>query len=196
MAELYGASRCFVGMTATLINGYSSGIFHLLYSIVPGQMLKDGKRYKSPGDFEEEYGVVENTYEIQDAEYNSNRRTSKRRTKSKQLPGVSPLVFSRFLLEYTAFLSLSDMGKDLPDYEEIPVPLEMPEDVRTAYKEAEHELQIVLRTDRKAAQKILSTFLILLTVYPDKPYEHQEIENQKNRKPKVTQKNNGEIYHL
>ena len=27
MAELYGASRCFVGMTATLINGYSSGIF-------------------------------------------------------------------------------------------------------------------------------------------------------------------------
>lgn len=84
-------------------------------------MLKDGKRYKSPGDFDAEYGVVENTYEIQDAEYNSNRRTSKRRTKSKQLPGVSPLVFSRFLLEYTAFLSLSDMGKNLPDYEEIPV---------------------------------------------------------------------------
>lgn len=116
MAELYGASRCFVGMTATLINGYSSGIFHLLYRIVPGLMLKDGKRYKNPGDFDAEYGVVENTYEIQDAEYNSNRRTSKRRTKSKQLPGVSPLVFSRFLLEYTAFLSLSDMGKDLPDY--------------------------------------------------------------------------------
>ena len=76
MAELYGASRCFVGMTATLINGYSSGIFHLLYRIVPGLMLKDGKRYKSPGDFDAEYGVVENTYEIQDAEYNSNRRTS------------------------------------------------------------------------------------------------------------------------
>ena len=33
MAELYGASRCFVGMTATLINGYSSGIFHLLYRL-------------------------------------------------------------------------------------------------------------------------------------------------------------------
>ena len=61
-------------------------------------MLKDGKRYKSPGDFDAEYGVVENTYEIHDAEYNSNRRTSKRRTKSKQLPGVSPLVFSCFLL--------------------------------------------------------------------------------------------------
>ena len=196
MAELYGASRCFVGMTATLINGYSSGIFHLLYRIVPGLMLKDGKRYKSPGDFDAEYGVVENTYEIQDAEYNSNRRTSKRRTKSKQLPGVSPLVFSRFLLEYTAFLSLSDMGKDLPDYEEIPVPLEMPEDVRTAYKEAEHKLQKVLRTDRKAAQKILSTYLNLLTVYPDQPYDQPEVVHPINGMPIVTPKNCGDFSRL
>ena len=159
-------------------------------------MLKDGKRYKSPGDFDAEYGVVENTYEIQDAEYNSNRRTSKRRTKSKQLPGVSPLVFSRFLLEYTAFLSLSDMGKDLPDYEEIPVPLEMPEDVRTAYKEAEHELQKVLRTDRKAAQKILSTYLNLLTVYPDQPYDQAEVVHPINGMPIVTPKNCGDFSRL
>ena len=150
----------------------------------------------SPGDFDAEYGVVENTYEIQDAEYNSNRRTSKRRTKSKQLPGVSPLVFSRFLLEYTAFLSLSDMGKDLPDYEEIPVPLEMPEDVRTAYKEAEHELQKVLRTDRKAAQKILSTYLNLLTVYPDQPYDQPEVVHPINGMPIVTPKNCGDFFRL
>lgn len=175
MAELYGASKLFVGMTATLINGYSSGIFHLLYRIVPGLMLKDGKRYRSPSDFDAEYGVVENTYEIRDGEYNSNRRTTKRKVKTRQLPGVSPLVFSRFLLEYTAFLSLSDMGKDLPDYEEIPIPLELPEDVQAAYKEAENALQSVLRSDRKEAQRILSTYLNLLTVYPDHPYAQPEI---------------------
>ena len=196
MAELYGASKNFVGMTATLINGYSSGIFHLLYRIVPGLMLKDGKRYRSPSDFDAEYGVVENTYEIQDAEYNSNRRTSKRRTKSKQLPGVSPLVFSRFLLEYTAFLSLSDMGKDLPDYEEIPVPLKMPEDVKEAYKEAEHGLQRVLRTDRKVAQKILSTYLNLLTVYPDQPYDQPEVVHPLDGTPIVTPKDCGDFSRL
>ena len=175
MAELYGASKLFVGMTATLINGYSSGIFHLLYRIVPGLMLKDGKQYSSPGEFDAEYGVVENTYETRDAEYNSNRRASKRKTKSRQLPGVSPLVFSRFLLEYTAFLSLSDMGKELPSYEEIPIALEMPIDVRDAYREAERALQSILRADRKAAQKILSTYLNLLTVYPDQPYDQPEV---------------------
>ena len=175
MAELYGVCKLFVGMTATLINGYSSGIFHLLYRLVPGLMKKDGKEYRTPQDFSKEYGVVENTYEIRDGGYNSNRRTTKRKTRSKQLPGVSPLVYSRFLLEYTSFLSLADMGKDLPDYEEIPIPLEMPPAVHSAYKKIEHKLREILRTDRKAANRLLSTYLNLLTVYPDQPYGQKPV---------------------
>ena len=127
-------------------------------------MRKDGKSYRSPQTFDAEYGVVENTYETTDAAYNANRRASKRKTKTRQLPGVSPLVFSRFLLEYTAFLSLNDMGKDLPDYEEIPIPVEMPEDVYDAYKEVERDIRAVLKSDRKAAKKLLSAYLNLLTV--------------------------------
>lgn len=175
MGELYGVSRLFVGMTATLINGYSSGIFHLLYRLVPGLMRKDNKPYRKPAWFDEEYGVVENIYEIVESDYNSNRRTIKHKLRSKKLPGVSPLVYSRFLLEYTAFLSLSDMGKDLPDYEEIPVPLDMPEKVREGYEYAEHILQKVLKSDRKVANKLLSAYLNLLTVYPDQPYDQPEI---------------------
>ena len=162
-------------MTATLINGYSSGIFHLLYRLVPGLMRKDDKPYYKPSWFDEEYGVIENTYELVESDYNSNRRTAKRKVRSKKLPGVSPLVYSRFLLEYTAFLSLSDMGKDLPDYEEIPVPLDMPEQVRENYKRAEQVLQKVLKEDRKTANKLLSTYMNLLTVYPDQPYDQPEI---------------------
>ena len=196
MAELYGASKLFVGMTATLINGYSSGIFHLLYRIVPGLMLKDGKQYGSPGDFDAEYGVVENAYETRDAEYNANRRASKRKTRTRQLPGVSPLVFSRFLLEYTAFLSLSDMGKDLPSYEEIPVALDMPEDVGECYQAVQNVLQKVLKNDRKAAQKILSAYLNLLTVYPDQPYDQPEVIHPITGMPIVTPQSCGDFSRL
>ena len=196
LAELYGASKLFVGMTATLINGYSSGIFHLLYRIVPGLMCKDGKNYRRPGDFDAEYGVVENTYEIKDGDYHSNRRTTKRKMKSRQLPGVSPLVFSRFLLEYTAFLSLADMGKDLPDYEEIPVALEMPEDVSAAYKGAEHTLRQVLKSDRQAAQKILSAYLNLLTVYPDQPYDQPMVVHPLTGLPLVVPKQLGDFERI
>ena len=41
MAELFGTAKKVIGMTATLINGYSSGIFHLLYRTSAQLMLTD-----------------------------------------------------------------------------------------------------------------------------------------------------------
>lgn len=38
METLVGCSKKVIGMTATLINGYSSGLFYLLYRIVPHLM--------------------------------------------------------------------------------------------------------------------------------------------------------------
>ena len=175
MAELYDNAKKVVGMTATLINGYSSGIFYLLYRIVPSLMKKDGKDYESPTEFDKEYGVIQTTYEEVEQEYNSNRRTVQSRTSTRLLPGVSPLVYSRFLMEYAVFLSLTDMGKDLPEYEEIPIPLSMPEEVEKEYERVESVLKSVLKNDRKAAKKILSSYLNLLTAYPDQPYGHKPI---------------------
>ena len=175
MGELNQAAKKTVGMTATLINGYSSGIFHLLYRISSALMLKDGKSYDKPTVFDDEYGVTESVYEIMEADYNSNRRTAKRKLRSRQLPGVSPLVYSRFLMDSAAFLSLNDMGKDLPEYEEIPVPLHMNEDVAREYHRIEGQFIEILRTRKDIAQKILSSYLGLLTVYPDQPYNHKPV---------------------
>lgn len=175
MAELYDTAKKVVGMTATLINGYSSGIFYLLYRIVPFLMKRDGKNYESPAEFDREYGVVQTTYEETEPEYNSNRRAVQSRSSTKLLPGVSPLVYSRFLMEYAVFLSLTDMGKDLPEYEEIPIPISMPPEVQKEYDRVEDILKGVLKNDRKAAKKILSAYLNLLTAYPDQPYGHKPI---------------------
>ena len=106
MGEIFAAADEFIGMTATLINGYASGIFHLLYRTMPALMLQDGKSYASPGEFNREYGVEQVIYEEQDPDYAANRRSTKSDRRVKQLPGVSPLVYSRFLLEKTAFFSL------------------------------------------------------------------------------------------
>ena len=175
MAELYQAARKVIGMTATLINGYSSGIFYLLYRMAAPLMKLDGKEYASPAAFNEEYGVIQNVYTETEADYNSNRRAAKVKKMTRQLPGVSPLVYSRFLLDRAAFLSLTDMGKDLPSYEEIPIALTMPENVRIEYENLEKELKDVLKQDKKAAQKILSAYLNLLTAYPDQPYGHEPV---------------------
>jgi len=177
MGELFQAAKKVIGMTATLINGYSSGIFHLLYRISPQLMLLDNKSYDKPRHFNDEYGVTESVYEITEADYNANRRASKRKVKERQLPGVSPLVYSRFLLENAAFLSLSDMGKDLPEYEELPIQLQMNETVKYEYERLESQFKYILRRQRDIAKKVLSTYLNLLTVYPDQPYDHEVVKH-------------------
>lgn len=186
MAELYGTAKKVVGMTATLINGYSSGIFHLLYRIVPSLMKKDGKSYDNPAKFDAEYGVVQNTYVEEEPEYNSNRRTVQSKKSTRLLPGVSPLVYSRFLLEKAAFLSLSDLKADLPEYEEIPVALKMPQAVEKEYQRIESALKSVLKNDKKAARKILSAYINLLTAYPDQPYGQKPVSHPLDGEPVVT----------
>jgi hypothetical protein len=175
MGELFKAAKKVVGMTATLINGYSSGIFHLLYRISPSLMVKDGKSYDKSVDFNNEYGVTESVYEIAAPDYNSNRRTAKKKIRERQLPGVSPLVYSRFLMDSAAFLSLNDIGKELPEYEEIPVQLQMNDYVAEEYDSLETKFKHILCSQKEIAKKILSSYLGLLTVYPDQPYGHRPV---------------------
>ena len=175
MGELFQTAKKVVGMTATLVNGYSSGIFHLLFRISPELMLKDGKKYNRPVDSNSEYGVTESVYNVAAPDYNSNRRTTKKKVRERQLPGVSPLVYSRFLMDSAAFLSLNDMGKDLPEYEEIPIQLQMNEEVSKEYFNLQNRFKSVLRSQKDIGKKILSAYLGLLTVYPDQPYGQKPI---------------------
>ena len=86
------------------------------------------------------------------------------------LPGVSPLVYSRFLLLNTVFLSLMDMGKDLPEYEEIPIGLTMLPDVEQEYQCLSELFRYQICANHKNAKKLLSAYLNTLTIYPDQPY--------------------------
>ena len=175
MAELFAAAKKCIGMTATLINGYASGIFHLLYRVAPHLMLLDDKPYNTPSLFSREYGVTEYVSTTYEEGYAANRRTQKTHTREKVKPGVSPLVYSRFLMESAVFLSLSDMGKHLPDYEEIPIALPMSKAVAKEYKRLEQQFKQILRGDRKLATKVMPKFMALLTVYPDQPYDQDAI---------------------
>ena len=103
MAEIFSVAVRVIGMTATLINGYSSGIFHLLYRVCPDLMMQDGKPHSAPAEFDAEYGVVENTYEEDEQDYAVNRRAHRRRREPGSCPESPRWVYSRFLLEQTAF---------------------------------------------------------------------------------------------
>lgn len=175
MAEFFSSCKHFIGMTATLVNSYATGIFYLLYRLMPRFMKLDKKDYSSLHEFAYEYGVTESTFEIEEADYNANRRTTVRKKAERVKPGVSPLIYSRFLLQSAVFLSLMDMGKDLPEYEEIPTPLSMDTEVSFEYNRIKTGIKKIMREDLKLARKIQSAYMNLLTVYPDQPYEQRPI---------------------
>lgn len=122
--------------------------------------------------------MVESTFEEKEAEYNAKRRASRTKKGEKILPGVSPLVYSRFLLQNTVFLSLMDMGKDLPEYEEIPVGITMRPEVKKEYKALSEQFRSLLRSEKGGARKLLSAYLNTLTIYPDQPYGIEPVKDR------------------
>ena len=84
-------------------------------------------------------------------------------------------MYSRFLMDSAAFLSLNDRGKDLPEYEEIPIQLQMNEDVAREYRRLEAGFKNILRSQKDISKKVMSAYLGLLTVYPDQPYGQKPI---------------------
>lgn len=178
MAELAGIADKVIGMTATLVNGYAKGIFYLLFRLKSHLMLMDNQKYDQSRDFCHQYGVVEELYEVEyPSDYNATSKAVKRKVREKFLPGISPIVYSRFLLENAVFLSLADMGKELPDYEEIPIFCKLEDDVNEEYKRLENEFKKIMIRDKKIGNRILSSYMNLLSAYPDQPYGHEPIYN-------------------
>lgn len=179
MAELAGISNKVIGMTATLVNGYAKGIFYLLFRLKSHLMLLDNQKYEASRDFCHQYGVVEEFYQVENKTtgYNSTSKAVKRKVREKFLPGISPIVYSRFLLENAVFLSLADMGKELPDYEEIPLFCNMTDEIQEEYKRLENEFKKIMTKNKKIGNSILSAYMNLLSAYPDQPYGHDPIYN-------------------
>lgn len=196
MAELAGIADKVIGMTATLINGYAKGIFYLLFRLKAHLMLADDFKYSSSREFCMQYGVVEQIYEVGVKHYNSTSKNIRHRKREKFLPGLSPLVYSRYLLENAVFLSLADMGKELPDYEEIPTVSHMREEVGKEYRRLENEFKSIMGKDKKLGNKVLSSFVNLLTAYPDQPYGYEPIYNPLNKEvsePLIIPQNIGDM---
>lgn len=179
MAELAGISDKVIGMTATLVNGYAKGIFYLLFRLKSHLMLLDNQKYEVSRDFCHQYGVVEELYQVDNntSSYNSTSKATKRKVREKFLPGISPIVYSRFLLENAVFLSLADMGKELPDYEEIPLFCELTDEIRKEYERLENEFKKIMTKNKKIGNSILSAYMNLLSAYPDQPYGYDPIYN-------------------
>jgi len=166
-AALSGACTYTLGLTGTLMGGYASDLFYLLYRTHPQVMLADDNLWNNPMDFMNKYGVLERITTI--PEEDGQTVKSKKRTIVKAKPGVSPLLMGKMLLSNSVFLRLSDMSENLPEYEEEVIELKMNPDQADAYESFETEMKDALRAALAVGDhSLLGAYLNALLSYPDR----------------------------
>ena len=168
------AKHCLL-LTGTLLNGYASNIFYTLFRVCPNIMRQEGFNYDDEMEFARLFGVTskESTFEM------TRGRTGNRvgSCREKELPGISPLIFTKFLLNLTAFIALDQMTEGLPDYEEIPVGIDMDPQTASGYQQIKDFFSQRVGGRQGQTKKIMSSMIKLMTQYPDAPHCKRFITN-------------------
>jgi len=175
LGVLARAGRRLVALTGTLMGGYADDLFNVFYRMEPQIIAADGFAYGGEGrrNFQQQYGVLETIEKIRE-EDNACSRASKKTVQVVKKPGASPLLFGKFLMSTTAFLALEDIADNLPPYTESVLSCDMGEGLAEAYEELEKALRDAM-AEHRGNKSLMSVLLNTLLLYPDHPYEFEEI---------------------
>ncbi|SDF52509.1 Superfamily II DNA/RNA helicases, SNF2 family [Thermoanaerobacter thermohydrosulfuricus] len=174
---LSASARKTIVLTGTLLGGYASDIFYILYRLAPEQMKKAGFRYQDELKFTEKYGAIETiTTEPDDesGQHNKNSKGWKKSTRKRKLPIISPQIFADFLIDKTVFIQLADLKQKLPEYKEYVDIIRPDPELKTAYNKLADELKSVINP--YDGMRNLATYLMTLLRYPDHPFNNDPID--------------------
>jgi superfamily II DNA or RNA helicase len=169
------AAQRLIALTGTLMGGYADDLFNIFYRMEPRAMVREGFAYGGQGrrDFQEQYGVLETIERVEEAD-NACSRATKKTVRVLRKPGASPLLFGKFLMSTTAFLSLEDISDNLPRYDESVISVDMDDALQQAYEQLEEDIRSAMKAHR-GNKSLMSILLNTLLLYPDHPYDFDEI---------------------
>lgn len=179
---LVGISKRTLGLTGTLFGGFPADVYRALFFANPREFKKRGFLFNSSFAFSKTYGVVERTYREQTDKKRSSRSGS-RSVSEKVLPGISPQVFGDFLLEKAAFLELTDVTEDLPDYTEHVELIPMNHEQYDLYKDFENVMADLIKKAQysNSRSRFLGAYINGLMSYADHPFDFEPITDPQNR---------------
>jgi SNF2 family DNA or RNA helicase len=142
MGVLAAKARKTLLLTGTLMGGYATDLFYLLFRALPGRMLEDGYRPSKQGSmtgaamqFMRDHGVLKDIYTEKERGSFKTARGKRETVRTVKAPGFGPQGILRCVLPYTVFLKLKDIGDDvLPPYTEHFREIQMREDQAGHYR--------------------------------------------------------------
>src|SRR5262249_7570271 len=102
--------------------------------------------------------------------YSGKRRVEQ---KPREAPGCSPLLVAEIVAHF-GFVGLSDLGRKMPDFEEIPVAISPDPEVASLYGEAKKKLgEYLFRCRLEGDASALGMYLQTLLSWPSAPYREE-----------------------
>ncbi len=177
-------------LTGTLMGGYASDLFHLLWRINPTQMIQDGFKPARNGSmgsaamaFMREHGVLKDVYKESTGPSHRTAKGKQMTVRTSKAPGFGPVGIMRYVVPITVFLKLRDIGQNvLPDYDEhfINVPMSQAQD--EAYQRmAKH---LVYELKKALAQKdnsLLGVVMNTLLAWPECCFRPETVRHPRSK---------------
>lgn len=178
-SNMVNASRHTIALTGTLLNGYAENIFSMLFKLYSRVFVRNGFAYHDAREFAKEYGVVDTIreYNVSYNTYYPNGAYQQTKMTTKYKPGISPLLFSKFLLDKAVFVTLADITSDLPNYHEIPLGIEMDPDTKAGYTKFFTDFRNAIISHPDDKDQFLLKTIRRLNMYPDQPYNQVPVFN-------------------
>ncbi|GKS05121.1 DEAD/DEAH box helicase [Pseudomonas syringae pv. theae] len=190
MGVLAAKARKTVLLTGTLMGGYADDLFYLLFRILTRRMIEDGYRPNARGSmapaamsFMRDHGVLKDIYTERDGSSHKTAKGKKLSVRTVKAPGFGPKGIHRFVLPFTVFLKLKDIGGNvLPGYREEFIDVPMSPDQEAAHLKLAQTLTIELRQAlARRDTTLLGVVLNVLLAWPDCCFRPEVVKHPRSR---------------
>jgi len=176
-------------LTGTLMGGYADDLFFLLFRVLTRRMLEDGYKPNQRGSlagaamtFMREHGVLKDIYTERSGGSHRTARGKQLSVRSAKAPGFGPMGILRYILPFTVFLKLRELGHNAPDYAEEFRHVEMTAHQLEAYKAMEATLTTMLRRALAVRDtSLLGVVLNVLLAWPDCAFRPEVVKHPRTR---------------
>lgn len=183
LGSLAAASKRVIAGTGTLFGGKAEDIYYILWRLFPHEMVKAGYKYEEVNKWNHEYGNVEKTTYSQsdsDMEFsNKQSRGGRASSTEKVVPGISPFVFGRFLMQNVVLVRLLDVWPDPVELVDVPtIFVDMTNELREMYVGMKATFDRAIESNRGKKDGITNLWLLYTDTgiaYLDNPFRFPDV---------------------
>jgi superfamily II DNA or RNA helicase len=190
MGVLAAKARKTLLLTGTLMGGYADDLFYLLFRVLTRRMIEDGYQPSARGSmapaamsFMRDHGVLKDIYTERDGDSHKTAKGKKLSVRTVKAPGFGPKGIHRFVLPFSVFLKLKDIGGSvLPDYQEEFIDIPMAPDQASAYQKLAAALTAELRQAlARRDTTLLGVVLNVLLAWPDCCFRPEVVKHPRSK---------------